>query len=380
MIYLDHNATTRPAPEVVAEMTDCLTRAWGNPSSLHADGQQARAARESARRALGLLLNTAPSNILFGSGATEATNQLLLGPLFRADHRPRHLITSVIEHPCVLEPARVLETLGWHVTRVGVNAEGLIDPHDVEAAIRPDTALISIMLVNNDTGVLQPVQEIDELARRHQVPVHTDAVQAVGRIPVDFAALGVDALTLSAHKFYGPKGSGALVVREKSLLTPLLFGGSQEGSLRAGTENLPGICGLGEAARLAARDMSGDATRIAALRDRLQNGLLAAFPDAHVNGAQAPRVPNTLNITFPGIDAITAVMNLDIAGIAAATTSACSTANRLPPYVLTAMGLSPEQALASLRFSLGRSTTEAEIDQTLETLASLLPQLRTTTA
>ncbi len=376
MIYLDHNATTRPAPEVVAEMTACLTQTWGNPSSLHADGQQARAARESARRALGLLLNAVPSDILFTSGATEAANQLLLGPLFRPDRSPRHLITSAIEHPCVLEPARILEALGWRVTRVGVSAEGRVDPHDVAAAIRPDTALISVMLANNDTGVIQPVQAIAALAHRHQVPVHTDAVQAIGRIPVDFAALGVDFLTLSAHKFYGPKGVGALVARDKAALAPLLFGGAQESALRAGTENLPGICGLGAAARLAARDGPCDAERITRLRDRLQAGLLAAFPDARVNGGQAPRVPNTLNITFPGIDAITAVMNLDIAGIAAATTSACSTANRQPPYVLTAMGLPPEQALASLRFSLGRSTTEAEIDQTLATLAGLLPQLR----
>lgn len=376
MIYLDHNATTRPAPEVVAEMSECLTQNWGNPSSLHADGQQARAARESARRALGLLLNAVPSGILFTSGATEAANQLLLGPLFRPNRSPRHLITSAIEHPCVLEPARILETLGWRVTRVGVSAEGRVDPHDVAAAIRPDTALISVMLANNDTGVIQPVQAIAALARRHQVPVHTDAVQAIGRIPVDFAALGVDFLTLSAHKFYGPKGVGALVARDKAALAPLLFGGSQESALRAGTENLPGICGLGAAARLAARDGACDAERITRLRDRLQAGLLAAFPGARVNGGQAPRVPNTLNITFPGIDAITAVMNLDIAGIATATTSACSTANRQPPYVLTAMGLPPEQALASLRFSLGRSTTEAEIDQALATLAGILPQLR----
>lgn len=376
MIYLDNNATTRPAPEVVEEMTTCLTRTWGNPSSLHAEGQQARAARESARRALGQLLNAEPSGILFTSGATEATNQLLLGPLLKPCHTPRHLITSAIEHPCVLEPTRILETLGWRVTRVGVNAEGQVDPRDVAAAVRPDTALISVMLANNDTGVIQPVQEIAAVAHRHHVPVHTDAVQAVGRIPVDVAALGVDFLTLSAHKFYGPKGVGALVARDKAVLTPLLFGGSQESALRAGTENLPGICGLGAAARLAAHNQARDAERIARLRDRLQAGLLSSFPDARVNGGKAPRVPNTLNITFPGVDAVTAVMNLDIAGVAAATTSACSTANRQPPYVLTAMGLPPEQALSSLRFSLGRSTTEAEIDQTLATLSGLLPQLR----
>lgn len=376
MIYLDHNATTRPAPEVVAEMTACLTQAWGNPASLHADGQQARAARETARRALGTLLNAEPSNILFTSGATEATNQLLLGPLFKPGHCPRHLIASAIEHPCVLQPTRILETLGWRVTRVRVNAEGQVDPNDVAVAIRPDTVLISIMLANNDTGVIQPIQAITALAHQHHVPVHTDAVQAIGRIPVDFAMLGVDFMTLSAHKFYGPKGIGALVARDRAMLTPLLFGGSQESTLRPGTENLPGICGFGAAARLATHVWACDAERIACLRDRLQAGLLAAFPDAHVNGGRAPRVPNTLNITFPGVDAITAVMNLDIAGIAAATTSACSTANREPPYVLTAMGLSDAQALASLRFSLGRATTEAEIDQTLATLIKLLPQLR----
>lgn len=376
MIYLDHNATTQPAPEVVGAMSDCLARTWGNPSSLHACGQQARAAREAARRSLATLIHADPAHILFTSGATEATNQLLLGPLFKPAQQPRHLIVSAIEHPCVLEPSRVLEKLGWSVTRVGADADGRVDPQAVAAAIRPDTALISVMLANNDTGVIQPVQEIAALARRHHVPIHTDAVQAVGRVPVDFKVLGVDFLTLSAHKFYGPKGVGALVARDAKTLAPLLFGGSQERSLRAGTENLPGICGLGAAARLALREMVADAVRIAALRDRLEEGLLAAFPDACVNGGAAPRVPNTLNITFPGIDAVTAVMNLDIADIAAATTSACSTANRQPPYVLTAMGLSSEAALASLRFSLGRANTDAEIDHVLATLKELIPQLR----
>jgi len=376
MIYLDHNATTQPAPDVVKAMTDCLAQTWGNPSSLHAQGQQARAAREAARRVLGSLLHANPSNILFTSGATEAANQLLLGPLFKPEQTPRHLITSAIEHPCVLEPARVLETLGWRVTRVGVDREGRVDPQAVSAAICPDTALISIMLANNDTGVIQPLKEIAALARQQHVPVHTDAVQAVGRIPVDFEALNVDFLTLSAHKFYGPKGVGALVARDAAALTPLLFGGSQERSLRAGTENLPGIVGLGAAAKLALAERADDAVRIAALRDRLQAGLLAAFPDARVNGGSAPRVPNTLNITFPGIDAVTAVMNLDIVDIAAATTSACSTANQLPPHVLTAMGLSPEHARSSLRFSLGRANTEAEIDHVIATLSELIPQLR----
>jgi cysteine desulfurase len=357
-------------------MCRCLTRTWGNPSSLHACGQQARAARESARRSLGVLIHVQPANILFTSGATEATSQLLLGPLFKPGQQPRHLIVSAIEHPCVLEPARILEALGWSVTRVGVDGEGRVDPQDVAAAIRPDTALISIMLANNDTGVIQPVREIAAQARQRRVPVHTDAVQAVGRIPVDFDALGVDFMTLSAHKFYGPKGVGALVVRDPALIAPLVFGGSQERSLRAGTENLPGICGLGAAAGLATGEMLENAARIASLRDRLQAGLLAAFPDACVNGGLAPRVPHTLNITFPGIDAVTAVMNLDIADIAAATTSACSTANRQPPYVLTAMGLPAEAALASLRFSLGRATTEAEIDHVIATLTRLIPQLK----
>jgi cysteine desulfurase len=376
MIYLDHNATTPPAAEVTAAMADCLTRTWGNPSSLHACGQLARAVREAARRALGTLIHAAPADILFTSGATEATNQLLLGPALKAGGQPRHLITSAIEHPCVLEPARVLESLGWRVTRVGVGADGVVDPQEVAAAIAPDTALISVMLANNDTGVIQPVREIAALARARGVPVHTDAVQAVGRIPVDFDALGVDFLTLSAHKFYGPKGVGALVARDVAKLSPYLFGGSQERSLRAGTENLPGIAGLGAAAKLALAEMADSAARVAALRDRLQAGLLAAFPDALVNGGSAPRVPGALNITFPGIDAVTAVMNLDIAEVAAATTSACSTASRQPPYVLTAMGRSPEQALASLRFSLGRANTAAEIDRTVATVAGIIPLLR----
>lgn len=376
MIYLDHNATTQPAPDVIRAMTDCLIHAWGNPSSLHACGQQARAVRESARRSLALLIHAPAANILFTSGATEATSQLLLGPLFRADAKPRHLVVSAIEHPCVLEPARVLESLGWSVTRVGVDAEGRVAPQAVADALRSDTALVSVMLANNDTGVVQPIREIAELARRRGVPTHTDAVQAVGRIPVDFEDLGVDYLTLSAHKFYGPKGIGALVFRTAAAVAPFLYGGSQERALRAGTENLPGICGLGAAAALSLRQMAESAVRIAALRDQLQQGLLAAFPDARVNGGNADRLPNTLNIHFPGIDAVTAVMNLDIAGIAAATTSACATAKQEPPHVLTAMGLSPEQALASLRFSLGHVNTKAEIDRAIATLAELIPQLR----
>lgn len=376
MIYLDHNATTTPAPEAVRAMNDSLVRAWGNPSSLHALGQTARAAREAARRAVAALVRAQPANVFFTSGATEATNQLFLGPLLKPGCQPRHLIVSAIEHPCVLEPARALESLGWAVTRVGVDAEGRVDPQAVAAAFRPDTALISVMLANNDTGVLQPVREIAALARPRKIRVHTDAVQAAGRIPVDFGALGVDFLTLSAHKFYGPKGVGALVAREPAALAPLLVGGSQERALRAGTENLPGIVGFGAAAELAARELEGNAARIAALRDRLQAGLLAAFPDARVNGGGAARVPNTLNITFPGLDAVAAVMNLDIAGVAAATTSACSTASQQPPYVLTAMGLAPEEARASLRLSLGRGNTEEEVDRVIVIMTELIPLLR----
>ncbi len=376
MIYFDHNATTPPAPEVQAALADCLTRSWGNPSSLHAAGQAARAVREEARRALATLIRARPDAILFTSGATEAANQILLGPLLRPERRPRHLVISAIEHPCVLEPAQTLERLGWTVTRVGVDAQGRVDPQAVADALRPDTALVSVMLANNDTGVLQPVREIAALVRPYGVPVHTDAVQAVGRVDVDFESLGVDFLTLSAHKFYGPKGVGALVARTPETLSPLLYGGAQERALRAGTENLPGIAGLGAAARLAARDLAAEAARVSALRDRLQAALLAAFPDARVNGGRAPRLPNTLNIAFPGLDALTAVMNLDLADIAVATTSACATAKREPPHVLTAMGLPPDLALASLRFSLGRSNTEDEVDRVAAVLADLLPQLR----
>jgi cysteine desulfurase len=375
MIYLDHNATTPPAPEVKAALNDCLDRTWGNPSSLHAAGQAARAVREEARRAVAALVHARPDCVLFTSGATEAANQLLLGPLLTGG-RPRHLIVSAVEHPCVLEPARALESLGWAVTRVGADAEGRVDPQAVADALRPDTALVSVMLANNDTGVLQPVREIAILARQRGVLVHTDAVQAAGRILVDFDDLGVDFLTLSAHKFYGPKGVGALVARDPNRLAPLLFGGSQEHARRAGTENVPGIAGLGAAARLAARDLAAEAARVAALRDHLQAGLLAAFPDARVNGGGAERLPNTLNIAFPGIDAVTAVMNLDLADIAAATTSACATAKREPPHVLTAMGLPPALALASLRFSLGRANTESEIGRVVAVLTDLIPHLR----
>ncbi len=372
MIYLDHNATTPPAPEAIDATERCLHETWGNASAVHAVGQAARGVLELARVRLARLVNARTDEVVFTSGGTEAANQVMLGLLLAQPIQPGHVIVSAIEHLCVLRPVEHLEAVGWRVTRVPADAAGRITPEVVAAALRPDTRLVSVMLANNDTGVIQPVAEIARLARASGALVHTDAVQAVGRIPVDFRSLGVDFLSLSGHKFYGPKGAGALLVRAGLRPQPLLLGGSQEHALRAGTENVPAIAGLGAAAELAGRRLAEDAVRIRALRDRLQGALLALRPDARVNGAAAERLSNTLSITFPGLAAAAAVIKLDRLGIAAATTSACSTATGRLPHTLLAMGLSEADALATLRLSLGRGNTEAEIDQVVASLAGML--------
>jgi len=372
VIYLDHNATTPPAPEALEAAVGCLRETWGNASGVHAVAQAARGSLETARIRLARLVNARTDEVVFTSGGTEAANQALLGLLLARPDRPGHLVVSAIEHPCVLQPAERLEASGWRVTRVLPDAAGRIVPEAVAAALRPDTRLVSVMLANNDTGVIQPVAAIARLARAAGALLHTDAVQAVGRIPLDFRALGVDYLSLSGHKFHGPKGAGALLVRAGLRPPPLLLGGAQERALRAGTENVPAIAGLGVAAELAGQRLAEDAARIRALRDRLQDALLALRPDGHVNGGAAERLPNTLSITFPGLDAAAAVIKLDRLGIAAATGSACSAATGRLPHTLLAMGLSEADARATLRLSLGRGNTAAEIAQAAAALAGVL--------
>jgi cysteine desulfurase len=286
------------------------------------------------------------------------------------------LITTAVEHPCVLAAAAALEAAGWRVTRLGVDGQGRVAPDDVRAALATDTALISVMLANNDTGVLQPVAEIAGIARASGIPMHTDAVQAIGRMPVDALRLGADFLTLSGHKFHGPKGTGAVVCASARRPGVLLHGGSQEHGLRAGTENVPALVGMGVAARLARQRLDAAARQMGVLRERLEARLLEVAPDAVVHGAGADRLPNTLSIAFPGVRALALAMRLDMEGIAVSTTSACSTGSDAPPHVLVAMGVPPSLALASIRFSLGHDTTVAEIDEAVARIAALLPEVR----
>lgn len=372
-IYLDHNATTRPAPEVIAAMTDCLERCWGNPSSAHRMGGDAKARLNSARGEVAALLGTVAARIVFTASATEANHMAILGALAARPHK-RHVVTSAVEHPSSLMLLRHLQGRGVRVTTLGVDAEGRLDLAALETAIDDDTALVSLMWANNETGVLFPVAEIAEIAQRRGVLFHCDAVQAAGRVPLDLAQLPVDLLSLSAHKLHGPKGVGALYVRKDFALPPMVFG-HQERGRRGGTENLAAIVGFGVAAQLAARAPTEDIPRITALRDRLEFGLLQRLPQTRLNGAHAGRIGNTTNLRFASLDAEIVLDRLDRAGVFASSGSACAAGGTEPSPVQLAMGRSRAEALAALRLSLGRDTTAAEIDRVLELLPGIVRPL-----
>ncbi len=375
-IYFDHNATTPVDPEVVAAMLPFFAECYGNASSIHTFGQQARAAVEHAREQVAALIGARPAEIVFTSGGTEADNLALFGVVRASRRERRHVITTAIEHPAVLEACRALEREGVEVTYVPVSADGVVDPDAVRRALRPDTVLISVMLANNELGTLQPVEEIARLAAEADVWMHTDAVQAVGKVPVDVNRLGVDLLTLSGHKLYGPKGVGALYVRGGTRLQPVLYGGHHERDRRPGTENVPGIVGLGRAAELARQRLGEESVRLRALRDRFEQAVLERIPETRVNGRGAPRVPGTTNITFSYVEGESLVIALDLKGLACSTGAACSSGAVEPSHVLTAIGLPREQARASLRFSLGRTNTEAEVEAAVELLAEAVERLR----
>jgi len=375
-VYFDHNATTPVAPEVLAAMLPYFSESYGNASSIHAYGQDARGAVERARSSVAALLGAQAAEIMFSSGGTESNNQAIFGVLAGAAGHGKHVITSAIEHDAVLDPCEELEKRGVAVTVLPVGDDGLVNPEDVRRAIRPETALITLMLANNELGTIEPLEEIGKIAGEHGIVFHTDAVQAAGKIPIDVKRLGVHLLSISAHKFYGPKGVGALYIRKGTHLQPLLYGGHSERDRRPGTEDVAAIVGLGKAAELAMAHMEKETARISALRDRLENGLLERISQSWVNGARASRTPNTTNMTFPYVEGEAMVIALDLKGIACSTGAACSSGAVEPSHVLLAIGLPPEDARATLRLSLGRQTTDAEIDFALETIPAVIERLR----
>ncbi len=372
-IYLDNNATTPVLPEIFEAMRPYFGEQFGNASSIHHHGQQTRAAVEDARESVAALLGCRASEIVFTSGGTEADNLAIAGLLGKGDH----VITSSIEHHAVLSACRHLEEIGVEVTVLPVDGRSLVDPADVRRAMRPNTKLISIMMANNETGVLQPVEEVGKLAAEAGVCFHTDAVQAAGKVAIDVTRIGCHMLSISGHKIHAPQGVGALYVRKGTRLQPLFYGGRHERSRRAGTENVPGIVGLGKAAQLAKEALErGDDGKMASMRDRLQREILAQVDGAGVNGDGAPRVPNTTNIHFDHIDGEAMVIALDLKGLAVSTGAACSSGAIEPSHVLIAMGLRPDQARASIRFSLGKQTVDEDIEIALALVPETVARLR----
>jgi len=372
-VYLDSNATAPILPEVFEAMRPYYLEEFGNASSIHHYGQHARAAVERARESVAQLLNCRAAEVVFTSGGTEADNLAIFGLIRPHDH----VITSQVEHHAVLNACKRLEQRGFEVTYLRVDNQGLIDPDEARASLRSNTKLISIMMANNETGALQPVEEIGRIAAEADVYFHTDAVQAAGKVAIDVNKIGCDLLSISGHKFHGPQGTGAIYVRRGTLIEPLFFGGNHERQRRAGTENLPGIVGLGCAAEIAMRGFAdGSVNRLARLRDRLESTLLDQIPAASVNSGQASRVPNTSNIYFDHIEGEAMVIALDLKGLAVSTGAACSSGAIEPSHVLMAMGLLPERARASIRFSLGKQNTEKDLDFALSVIPAAISRLR----
>jgi cysteine desulfurase len=391
-VYLDYNATTPVEPQVLDAMLPYFSADFANASSIHTPGQRARAAVETAREQVAALVGARPQEIVFTSGGTESDNHAIFGVIAErvgqvfppvassslADSplaKP-HIITSTIEHEAVLNACQTLEKQGVRVTYLPVDREGIVDSESVRRAIRPETALITVMHANNELGTVQPLEEIGRIAKEHKIYFHTDAVQSAGKIPIDVNDVNVDLLSLSGHKLYAPKGVGAFFIRMGSRVRQLLYGGRHQRGFRPGTENVAGIVGLGKAAEIARNSLSNDGQRVASLRDKLERGLVERIPQVRVNGALAPRTPNTTNIMFAGIEGEALVIALDLKGLACSVGAACSSGAVEPSHVLTAIGLSQEQAKSSLRFSLGRHTTESEIDFALRVIPEAVAQLR----
>jgi cysteine desulfurase len=379
-IYFDHNATTPVAPAVVEAMAGVLTGQFGNPSSVHHFGQQAKSVLDEARSEVASLIGAEPSELVFTSGGTESDNFALRGvaDALEATGR-RHLIASSIEHEAVLVTLKALSRKGWEVTLLPVDQSGIVKPESLEAALTDRTAIVSVMHANNEIGTIQPIAELARLARARGAVFHTDAVQSVAKVPVDVRALGVDLLSLSAHKFNGPKGVGALWIRRGTRVSAILTGGKHERTRRAGTENVPAIAGLGAAARLAKGKLAEDMDRLAPLRDRLERLVLEQVPGTAINGNREPRVSNTTNISFDGVEAESLLIALDLEGFAVSTGSACSSGTLEPSHVLRAMGFPPHRTQNSIRISLGLGNTEAQVDQFVAKLPGVVSKLRSLT-
>lgn len=375
-VYLDYCATTPISPEVLAAMLPALENGFGNPSSLHSFGRAAKAAVENARAQVAQRIGARAPEIVFTSGATEADNYALLGIAAVHEQKKGHLITSAIEHHAVLHTAQFLEKKGWRVTYLPVSKYGRIEPADVARAIQSDTKLISLMMVNNEVGAIQPIREVGVIAKEHGILFHTDAVQALGLLPISVDDLGVDLLSLSAHKIYGPKGSGAIYIREGTMIQPMVLGGPQERTHRAGTENVAGIIGLGEAVAATALKMNSEFERISGLRKYLLNGLCDQVSDIQVNGLMESTSPHVVSLTFPGSDAEMMLFLLNKHGLAVSMGSACNARDTLPSHVLLAMGLSPALADATIRVSFGYPTTFEEIDRLLIVLPEIVELCR----
>jgi cysteine desulfurase len=375
-IYLDHAATTPTRPEVVKAMLPFFTDAFGNPSSIYSHGRETKGAVEEARTKVAELIGARSEEIVFTSGGTEADNFALKGVAYANEPKGSHIITTSIEHHAVLEVGKFLERRGFQITYLPVDKYGLVDPDDVKRAITAKTILISVMHANNEVGTIEPVEEIGEIAKEAGVYFHTDAVQTVGHIPVNVDKLKVDLLSISAHKLYGPKGVGALYVRKGTKLVSLIHGGEQEKRRRAGTENVPAIVGLGKAVELAGQEIGREAKRLAYLRDKLIKGLEEKIDHIRLNGHLKRRLPNNVNLSVDFVEGESMLLNLDLEGICASTGSACSSASLEPSHVLLALGLPHEQAHGSLRFTLGRENTEADIERVLEVLPGIVARLR----
>ncbi len=380
IIYMDNAATTATRPEVMEKMLPYFTEHYGNPSSIHSVGRDARRAIENARRQVAEALGAQPREIYFTAGGSESDNWAIRCASKALAKKGKHIITSQIEHHAVLHTCDYMEKQGYEVTYLPVDSEGRVSVEDVKKAIRPDTVLISIMAANNEIGTLQPIREIGQVAHEAGVLFHTDAVQAVGAVPIDVNEWNVDMLSLSGHKFHGPKGIGALYIRKGVKISNLIFGGAQERGLRAGTENLPGIVGLGEAIELAVKELPEYTRRMTQLRDKLIDGILSSVPDVRLNGHRTQRLPGNVNVSVRYVEGEALLMRLDLAGVEASSGSACTSGSLDPSHVLLAIGLPHEIAHGSLRLSLGTENTEADVDYVLEKLPGIVENLRAMSA